>query len=235
MEGGVFQASSTALITGSTTMASLLNVNGALNLASTFTCSACVTASDVSLANLTATDSTLTFSGTYNGSTARTIGLALGTANTWTSATTTFQSGIVVSSVNGSLGIGTSTFNGKLVIDGGQAYVGEFRIPSSATPAINWNNGNQQIMTMTANVTAITMTGGYNGGNYKLELCQDGTGNRTATGWGAGIIFFVGDQTNATSSPGMTTGPGTCNIMTLNRSGGTSTPIYQGTLFIKGK
>ncbi len=36
------------------------------------------------LANLTATDSTLTFSGTYTGVTARTIGLNLGNANTWT-------------------------------------------------------------------------------------------------------------------------------------------------------
>lgn len=45
---------------------------------------ATVGASDVSLANLTATDGTLTFSGTYNGSTARTIGLNLGNANVWT-------------------------------------------------------------------------------------------------------------------------------------------------------
>ncbi len=35
------------------------------------------------LADLTATNSTLTFSGSYNGSTARTIGLNLGNANTW--------------------------------------------------------------------------------------------------------------------------------------------------------
>jgi hypothetical protein len=35
---------------------------------------------------LTATDGTLTFSGAYNGSTARTIGLNLGNANTWTGA-----------------------------------------------------------------------------------------------------------------------------------------------------
>lgn len=45
---------------------------------------ATVASTDVSLANLTATDATLTFSGTYNGSTARTIGLNLGNANTWT-------------------------------------------------------------------------------------------------------------------------------------------------------
>lgn len=36
------------------------------------------------IANLTATDSTLTFSGTYDGTIARTIGLNLGQANTWT-------------------------------------------------------------------------------------------------------------------------------------------------------
>lgn len=36
------------------------------------------------LADLTATNTTLTFSGTYNGGTARTIGLNLGNANTWT-------------------------------------------------------------------------------------------------------------------------------------------------------
>ncbi len=35
------------------------------------------------LANLTATNTTLTFSGTYNGSTARTIGINLSNANTW--------------------------------------------------------------------------------------------------------------------------------------------------------
>lgn len=36
------------------------------------------------LADLTATNSTLTFSGAYNGGTARTVGLNLGNANTWT-------------------------------------------------------------------------------------------------------------------------------------------------------
>lgn len=44
--------------------------------------------SNVSLAALTATNSTLTFSGSYDGSTARTVGLNLGNANTWTAAQT---------------------------------------------------------------------------------------------------------------------------------------------------
>ena len=45
---------------------------------------ATVVAGDVDLADLTATNATLTFSGTYDGQTARTIGLNLGNANTWT-------------------------------------------------------------------------------------------------------------------------------------------------------
>ena len=45
---------------------------------------ATVVAGDVDLADLTATNSTLTFSGTYDGSVARTIGLNLSNANTWT-------------------------------------------------------------------------------------------------------------------------------------------------------
>lgn len=54
-----------------------------INGAGVATC-ATVSAGDVSLANLTATDATLTFSGTYNGSTARTIGINLANPNTWT-------------------------------------------------------------------------------------------------------------------------------------------------------
>ena len=67
---------------------------------------ATVVAGDVSLANLTATDGTLTFSGAYNGSTARTIGLNLGQANIWT-ALQQFTSGLTAAS---------STFLGNLQI-----------------------------------------------------------------------------------------------------------------------
>jgi hypothetical protein len=43
------------------------------------------TATTITAANLTATDTSITFSGTYNGSTARTIGVNLGHAFVWTS------------------------------------------------------------------------------------------------------------------------------------------------------
>lgn len=49
---------------------------------------ATVVAGDVDLADLTATNGTLTFSGTYDGQVARTIGLNLGSSNEWTASTT---------------------------------------------------------------------------------------------------------------------------------------------------
>lgn len=59
------------------------------------------------LADLTATNSTLTFSGTYNGSTARTIGLTLSNGNVWTAASTTFAGGVHI--LNGTTTNATST------------------------------------------------------------------------------------------------------------------------------
>lgn len=67
------------------------------------------------LANLTATNSTLTFSGTYTGATARTIGLNLGNANTWTAlqtinnASTTNFTNSTYGNFAGKLGIASST------------------------------------------------------------------------------------------------------------------------------
>ena len=49
---------------------------------------ATVVAGDVDLADLTATNGTLTFSGAYDGQTARTIGLNLASSNEWTASTT---------------------------------------------------------------------------------------------------------------------------------------------------
>lgn len=82
----------------------------------TLTC-ATVGAADVSLANLTATDTTLTFSGTYTGATARTIGLNLANANSWTAlqtfanATTTLLSATYASSTTGFFGALTVSGN----------------------------------------------------------------------------------------------------------------------------
>lgn len=71
------------------------------------------------LANLTATNASLTFSGAYNGSTARTVGINLGNTNTWTvlqnfnySSSTIYSSFVTASTTN--LVINGSSFNNLL-------------------------------------------------------------------------------------------------------------------------
>lgn len=79
---------------------------------------ATVVATDVDLADLTATDGTLTFSGTYDGQAARTIGLNLSNANTWT-ALQTFSGGFTAT--NGTTTNATSTslnVSGQVDFDG---------------------------------------------------------------------------------------------------------------------
>ena len=77
--GGIF-----AEYTGTTCTNQFVRVLSALGVA---TC-ATVVAGDVDLADLTATNAALTFAGTYDGQTARTIGLNLANANTWTGGQT---------------------------------------------------------------------------------------------------------------------------------------------------
>ena len=73
-----------------------------------------------SLANLSATDGTLAFSGAYNGSAAQTVGLNLGNANTW-NALQQFNSGLTAFA---SSTIGNGTQTGGLTISGGATTTG---------------------------------------------------------------------------------------------------------------
>lgn len=104
------------------------------------------------LANLTATDSTLTFSGTYNGSTARTIGLNLGNANIWTAKQTFDNSSTTNATISGQLTATNITATGTLSVSG-QTTLGNasssaitslsayfsslLRIPNSASPTLS--------------------------------------------------------------------------------------------------
>lgn len=97
------KASTTALYLG-TGNGLLINTAGLISAIAGTTCTnqflraftssggtcATIGSADVTLANLTAGNSSLTFSGTYDGSTARTIVLNVGNANTW-SALQTFS------------------------------------------------------------------------------------------------------------------------------------------------
>lgn len=109
------------------------------------------------LADLTATNSTLTFSGTYNGGTARSIGLNLGNANTWsakqtfgdieaTNATSTGslaipaaaspnmagQGRIAYDTTSGNVIVGTTTTNTHVVIEGATTTLYAFDLASTS-------------------------------------------------------------------------------------------------------
>ena len=70
------------------------------------------------LANLTATDGSLTFSGTYTGATARTIGLNLSQANSWTGAQTFVNATSSALSVTGGAQFASLTMSATSTMNG---------------------------------------------------------------------------------------------------------------------
>lgn len=90
--------------------------------------------SNVSLAALTATNTTLTFSGSYDGSTARTVGLNLSNANTW-AALQTFGTNISVGGVTPTGATGTGNF----VLSANPSFTGSPQVLSSGLGAATSN------------------------------------------------------------------------------------------------
>lgn len=178
---------------------------------------ATVGAADVSLANLTATDSTLTFSGTYNGSTARTIGLNLGNANTWTalqifngSASSTRLSAITHLKVGGTSTTtivgdsGTSIFNSGVQVNSSttlQAFTGTNATTTNATTTSLAISGRTYI--------GLNCTGNTNGGALTTDAtglvsCSDDDSGAGLTGSGVARTIAVWTSTTgltATSGP----------------------------------
>lgn len=60
-------------------------------------------------------------------------------------------------------------------------------VTSTATPVFRHNIARMQSMTMTANVTSVTLSNGLPGQQLCLLWRQDGTGGRTIAGWAADI------------------------------------------------
>lgn len=123
---------------------------------------ATVGAADVSLANLTATDATLTFSGTYTGATARTIGLNLSNVNTWTGGQT----------------FGNATTTGTFTIPNGASVitplVGNWALDTDAGQ-IRWNDSRG-----TVNVSA-TSTKSFNIASTTLDALGKRFNTATST------------------------------------------------------
>lgn len=111
------------------------------------------------LADLTATNGTLTFSGTYNGSTARTIGLNLANANSWTAlqnfanaSSTLLSAGV---SYFGTTATTTISSNGSITMPSGSTFTKTGTSDGCAT----WSSG-----ALSSTGTACGSGGGGSGG-----------------------------------------------------------------------
>lgn len=210
--------------TGAATLTGVLLGNGtsAFTAASTQTCTnqfvramsstysatcATVGAADVSLANLSATDSTLTFSGTYTGATARTIGLNLGNGNTWTAlqkfsnasstiesctgpcyfgatATSSFSTAGVLTLVSaltvGNGGTGQTTFtSGNLLYGVGTGAVQSVATSTSGTAStVMFLDSSQHVTIPNASTTALSINGDTTTGKRYLTFTY-----ATSTAW----------------------------------------------------
>jgi len=76
------------------------------------------------------------------------------------------------------------------------------RLVTATSSAINWNAGNVQSMTLSSSPT-LTFVNGQAGGEYKLILTQDATGNRSVT-WPAGIKWENGSEPSLTTAASST-------------------------------
>ena len=169
---------------------------------------ATVGAADVSLANLTATDTTLTFSGTYTGATARTIGLNLGNANTWTALQThTMGAGVPALVVSaGLVGIGTTTPKWSLQIASSTG--SQLTLSDGSLTSDHWSfrsiNGNFFLATSssgafsTSTYPALSITSGIGLGNVAGRV-----GIATSSPWRSFSVYgdmVVQGTTTATST-----------------------------------
>lgn len=200
---------------GTTSPASLLSIQGNSLTSGTSTVNGLFATSSIMLGN--------TFSVAPDGH-----------INITSTATSTIANGLTVGLTSDGLGVGTSTARGKASFDG-EVTLGEYRVPTcTGGVTVDWSRGNKQVCIMTGNVTSVTFNQGDAGTVYRLNMCQDTTGNRTLIGWANTILFVTGDLSNATSTPGITTKAGTCNTFTFDTTNGTGTLRYQGTLPLKG-
>lgn len=107
---------------------------------------------------------------------------------------------------------GTSTFNGKLEVSGSQARCVEYDAGNfTGAKTVNWDNGNNQKITLTGNST-LTLSNPVTGTWYQLRIVQDATGSRTVT-WPANVKWMSG------TTPTLTTTASRTDILALFYNG----------------
>lgn len=176
------------------------------------------------LANLTATDSTLTFSGTYTGATARTIGLNLGNANTWT-ALQTYSTGLIsqasstmiaLTVVNGTTTNATST---NLTVSGTTRF-------SGLNCAANANGGT---LTTDSNGYVSCADDDSSGGGGAYPFAVAGNATSTLTQFNGGLTSYASTTIgNGTQTGGLTISGGATTTGSVKIGSGSATILFDG-------
>lgn len=182
------------------------------------------------LSTLSATNSSLTFSGTYNGGTNRTVGLNMGNANTWTALQTfaNASSTQIGSTGNayfatsaGSVGIGSTTPFAKLSIGAdGAITTTEKTLATSTSMTVDWRSGNQQLVRVGTSATSIGFSNYVAGQTLRLVICSPG-GTR-------GAVTFTGVLWPAGTAPTLTTTANKCDIAAFIATNATSSLVIMG-------
>ena len=83
---------------------------------------------------------------------------------------------------------------------------------AGASYTLDWNNGQKQRITLTGNITTLTLTAPPGVGNFLIKIIQDGTGGRTIT-WPASVLWPGG------TAPTLSAGGGARDIITFYYDG----------------
>ena len=136
-----------------------------------------------------------------------------GNTNGCPSGTPTGQGNLIVETA---LGIASSTPWTALSLGADKAITTtEKALSDGATIAIDWKQGNQQLVTLGGNRT-ITFDGYIPGQTLRLVVCQDATGSRTLT-WPAAVLWSGG------TAPTLTTTANKCDVATFLTTTATGT------------
>ncbi len=124
------------------------------------------------------------------------------TGDVWAGGTSADTAPVLAVLATGNVGIGTTDPQGALDVAGQMGSKIHVIGDSGASKTVDWNNGNTQHITLTANCT-LTFSNGLSGRKYTLIVKQDATGSRTIT-W-PGTARWSGGNTPTLTTTGNTT------------------------------
>lgn len=94
---------------------------------------------------------------------------------------------------------------------------------SGASYTVDWNNANNQKITLNGNLTALAFTdpSGPGVAHFQLMIFQDATGSRTIGSWPSSVKWVGGG-----SAPTLSTGASVRDVVTLYWNGTDYTAMY---------